>query len=97
MLDLAHVIVKNVKDEIIFWNSGAQKFYGFSKEEALGKIPRKLLKTKFPLPIEQIKKELLLTGKWEGESSSIKRLTELTFSWQATGYCTKTITASLWP
>ena len=31
MLDLAHVIVKNMKDEIIFWNSGAQKLYGFSK------------------------------------------------------------------
>ncbi len=41
--------------------------YGFSKEEALGKIPRELLKTKFPKPIEQIKEELLLTGKWEGE------------------------------
>ena len=67
MLDLAHVIVKNMNDEIIFWNSGAEKLYGFSKEEALGKIPRDLLKTKFPIPIEQIKEELLRTGKWEGE------------------------------
>ncbi len=67
MLDLAHVIVKNMKDEIIFWNTGAQKLYGFSKEEALGKIPRQLLKTEFPKPIEQIKEELLLNGKWEGE------------------------------
>ena len=67
MLDLAHVIVKNMKDEIIFWNAGAQKLYGFSKEEALGKIPRDLLKTKFPIPLEQIKEELLRTGKWEGE------------------------------
>ncbi|MGD0072214.1 MAG: PAS domain S-box protein, partial [Candidatus Bathyarchaeia archaeon] len=67
MLDLTHVIVKNMKDEIVFWNSGAQKLYGFSKEEALGKIPCELLKTKLPKPIEQIKEKLLLTGKWEGE------------------------------
>ena len=67
MLDLAHVIVKNMNDEIIFWNSGAERLYGFSKEEALGKIPRDLLKTKFPIPIEQIIEELLHTGKWEGE------------------------------
>ena len=67
MLDLAHVIVKNMNDEIIFWNSGTQRLYGFSKEEALGKIPRDLLKTKFPIPIEQIIEELLRTGKWEGE------------------------------
>ena len=65
--DLAHVIVKNMKDEIIFWNSGVEKMYGFSKDEAMGKIPRELLKTEFPKPIEQIKEELLLTGRWEGE------------------------------
>ena len=67
MLDLAHVIVKNMNDEIIFWNSGTERLYGFSKEEALGKIPRDLLKTKFPIPIEQIIEALLHTGKWEGE------------------------------
>jgi PAS domain S-box-containing protein len=67
MLDLANVIVKNMKDEVIFWNSGAQKLYGFSKEEALGRIPREFLRTKLPKPFEQIKEELLLTGKWEGE------------------------------
>ena len=67
MLDLAHVLVRNMRDEIIFWNLGAQIMYGFSKEEALGKIPRELLKTVFPKPFEQIKKELLRTGKWEGE------------------------------
>ena len=67
MLDLAHILVRNMNDEIIFWNSGAQIMYCFSKEEALGKIPRELLKTVFPKPVEQIKKELLRNGKWEGE------------------------------
>ena len=67
MLDLAHVLVRNMRDEIIFWNLGAQTMYGFSKEQALGKSPRELLKTVFPKPFEQIKKELLRTGKWEGE------------------------------
>ena len=91
MLDLAHVIVKNMKDEIIFWNSGAQKLYGFSKEEALGKIPRDLLKTKFPKPIEQIKDELLLNWKMGRRTRVIKKPTERKFSLRATGYCTKTI------
>ena len=67
MLDLAHIIVKNMKDEIIFWNLGVQRMYGFSKKEALGKVPRELLKTVFPKPFKQIKEELLRTGKWEGE------------------------------
>ena len=67
MFDLAHVIVKNMKDEIIFWNSGAQKLYGFSKDEATGKVPRDLLKTKFPKPVEEIKKDVFNNGEWDGE------------------------------
>ena len=56
MLDLAHVIVKNMKDEIIFWNSGAQKLYGFSKEEALGKIPASCLRQNFPYQLSKSKR-----------------------------------------
>src|SRR3990172_7679745 len=67
MLEYAPVIVKNMEDKIICWNSGAQKMYGFSKGEVLGKVPREVLKTEFPKPIEQIKEEVFLTGRWEGE------------------------------
>ncbi|WP_051688191.1 PAS domain-containing sensor histidine kinase [Desulfofalx alkaliphila] len=69
LLDLAHdsIIVRDVNDNIIFWNRGAEKRYGWSKEEVLGKNSHRLLKTQFPREKKEIMKELFSRGYWEGE------------------------------
>ncbi|MDR3629104.1 MAG: cache domain-containing protein [Desulfocapsaceae bacterium] len=75
LLDLAYdAIFANDSDAIIrYWNSGAEKTYGWTKEEAFGKKPHDLLKTQFPIPLEDIVACTLATGQWEGELRHITK------------------------
>ena len=49
------------------WNKGAIELYGYEREEAIGRVLRELLRTKFPMPWEEIEKELKKTGSWQGQ------------------------------
>src|SRR5262249_19342806 len=66
-LDRANVIVRNIHDGITLWNEGARQLYGWSKEEAVGKVSHELLRTQFPVPYEDIERMLFSSGSWEGE------------------------------
>ena len=67
LLDLAHVLVRDIDDRITSWNPGAERLYGFSQAEAIGQVSHALLRTRFPQPIEQIRAKLFATGGWQGE------------------------------
>jgi PAS domain S-box-containing protein len=69
LLDLTHdtVFVRDMKDVITYWNRGAQELYGWSSEEAVGKVSHDLTRTIFPEPLDDINTKLLRTGRWEGE------------------------------
>jgi PAS domain S-box-containing protein len=75
LLDLTHdpIFVRGPNDTITYWNRGAEELYGWKREEALGKVPRQLLQTVFPTPLEQITETLHSTGRWEGELQHTKR------------------------
>jgi PAS domain S-box-containing protein len=75
LLDLTHdaIFVRNMNALISYWNQGAEKFYGWTKEEVLGRRSHDLLRTVFPKPIQEIEAELLQTGYWEGELTHTKR------------------------
>jgi PAS domain S-box-containing protein len=61
------IIVRQLDGVITFWSKGAEKQYGWTKDEAIGQDINKLLITEFPQPIEKILKKLKLDGKWSGE------------------------------
>lgn len=67
LLDLAHFLVRDIHDHITSWNPGAERLYGFSQAEAIGKVSHALLRTRFPEPIEQIRAKLFANGGWQGE------------------------------
>ncbi|MDR3573373.1 MAG: PAS domain S-box protein [Anaerolineaceae bacterium] len=67
MLDMAHVLVRDLDSRIIFWNRGAEELYGWSKEEALGKVSHQLFQTVFPNSQQAVDADLLNFGVWEGE------------------------------
>lgn len=52
---------------IRFWNHAAEQNYGWAGNQALGKNAHQLLRTRFPIPLSEIKKQLQNTGRWEGE------------------------------
>jgi two-component system CheB/CheR fusion protein len=67
LLNLANVLVLNMDGTISMWNEGARLLYGWTSEEAVGKIASELLRTEFPIPLPKIREELLQTGRWAGE------------------------------
>jgi PAS domain S-box-containing protein len=67
ILDLAPVTIRDLKGRILLWNTGAEQMYGWSSEEAVGKLAHELKHTKFPRPLEEIKARLFAHGYWEGE------------------------------
>ena len=73
ILDLAQVLVRDTKGHIVLWNLGAEKLYGYTREEAVGRSSHELLQTQFPEPLEQIEEELGRAGTWEGELVHRKR------------------------
>jgi PAS domain S-box-containing protein len=75
LLDLAPngIFVRDLTGRIQFWNQGAERLYGWSKEVAEGAVSNELLQTRFPEPFELIHQKLIETGSWEGELRHTKR------------------------
>lgn len=69
LLNLTHdtIFVRDMSDVITYWNRGAHELYGWSAEEAIGKRAHELLQTVFPVPVDEIRAELLSAGRWDGE------------------------------
>lgn len=67
ILDLAPIMVRDLDARIVLWNTGAERLYGFCKEEAIGCVSHQLLGTVFPEPLEQIVETLNATDSWAGE------------------------------
>jgi PAS domain S-box-containing protein len=68
-LDLAHntFIERDLDGTIRSWNHGAEEMYGYTRQEAIGRISHYLLRAVFPQPLAEIEKQILQEGRWEGE------------------------------
>jgi PAS domain S-box-containing protein len=69
LLELIHdaIFVRNLNNEIVFWNRAAERLYGWSKDEVHGRTTHFLLATQFPYDLSLIEAEVMKTGYWEGE------------------------------
>src|SRR5437016_784312 len=75
LLNLTHdtIFVRDMNDVITYWNRGAEEQYGWSSEEAVGRVTHELTQTSFPAPLKEINADLLKTGRWEGELVHTRR------------------------
>jgi PAS domain S-box-containing protein len=75
LLDLAHdaIIVRDLDNRIVFWNSGAEETYGWGKAEVAGQEAYKLLRTELPQPQGELEAEFFRQGQWQGELSHTRR------------------------
>ena len=71
LLDLANdaILVRAVDEKISYWNQGAERLYGWTSAEVLGRAVHEILHSEFPVPLGQI----LERDRWEGELRQIKR------------------------
>ena len=52
---------------IEFWNAGAERLYGFTPDEAVGRSSHSLLQTKFPIEFIELHSQLRNDRYWSGE------------------------------
>jgi PAS domain S-box-containing protein len=69
LLDLSNnaIILRDYDARIFYWNKGAEEIYGFTRQEAMGKITHDLLQTIHPATIPEILALLYQNDRWEGE------------------------------
>jgi PAS domain S-box-containing protein len=67
VLDLTNIVIHDEQGKVLYWTAGCQRLYGWSRDEALGGILQELLKTRYPLPREDIIAQLRKSGSWQGE------------------------------
>ena len=75
LLDLSNdaIIVRDKNERITYWNSGATKIYGYTRQEALGTVVQRLLKSKLPELLPKIYEKLLRDNHWQGELVHTRR------------------------
>ncbi|HEY4541129.1 MAG TPA: PAS domain S-box protein [Noviherbaspirillum sp.] len=69
LLDLSHdaILVRDRNQHITYWNRSAQRMYGYSRDQALGRNANELLRTRYPEPLEAILARMHQARYWEGE------------------------------
>jgi PAS domain S-box-containing protein len=75
LLNLTHdsIFVRDMNSVIRYWNRGSEELYGWTSSEAVGSLSHELLRTVFPIPVEQITAQVMSTDRWEGELFHTKR------------------------
>ena len=69
LIDLANdaVYIRGEDGTVGYWNRGAERLYGWSQEEALGRRPDDLLRTRSPVPTPELIAAVGRDRYWEGE------------------------------
>lgn len=60
------IMVRELGGRVQFWNSGAENLYGWPREKAIGRNLHKMLRTVFPVPLEEIERALEEQRCWQG-------------------------------
>jgi len=61
------ILVRDLEQQILFWNRGAERLYGWSAAEALGQNANLLLYREVLPQMQAIQQQVLATGAWQGE------------------------------
>jgi two-component system cell cycle sensor histidine kinase/response regulator CckA len=69
LLDKAHdaIAVYDMEHSLIYWSKGAQRLYGWTEEEVIGKNHDKLLHKEESPQFIEAKKRIIKEGEWTGE------------------------------
>ncbi|MBC6435307.1 PAS domain S-box protein, partial [Nostoc sp. HG1] len=67
------ICVRDLNNQIIFWNKGAETLFGWKATEARGKNASELLYDEFSPEMEAALLQVLSKGKWQGELTKLTK------------------------
>jgi PAS domain S-box-containing protein len=67
------ILVRDPVSRVISWNRGAEELYGWTTQEALGRVSYTLLKTRFSTSLAAIEEHLDQAGHWEGQLTHMRK------------------------
>jgi len=75
LLDQAQdaILVRDLDHNILFWNKGAEKIYGWSAVEAIGRSAEELLYKERSAQFEAARQSIVQNGEWKGEMHQTRR------------------------
>ncbi|MBA3607348.1 MAG: PAS domain S-box protein, partial [Chthoniobacterales bacterium] len=75
LLDLANdaIVISDAAGKISYWNRGAERLYGWSREEATDQEVHTLLKTGPPGELAAVLETLQASHHWEGQIEQVRR------------------------
>ena len=75
LLDQAQdaIIVRDLDDRIFYWNKSAERLYGWTTDEAIGRDAKELLYKEVPPGFEEAERAVREEGKWSGELSQVTK------------------------
>src|SRR5829696_269470 len=75
LLDQAQdaILVRDLDQNILFWNKGAEKIYGWTAEEVVGKNISELYGKEHSAQFKQAREAVIQNGKWQGEMHQTRR------------------------
>lgn len=75
LLDLTSdaMVVRDLTGRVRYWNQGAERMYGWTRQEAMGKQLAELLHSRYPQLLAEIETAVLGSGHWEGELQQVRK------------------------
>jgi two-component system, cell cycle sensor histidine kinase and response regulator CckA len=75
LLDQAQdaILVRDLNQNILFWNKGAEKIYGWSAEEVFGKNAEEILFKDHSAQFDAARQTITQEGEWQGEMHQVRR------------------------
>jgi two-component system cell cycle sensor histidine kinase/response regulator CckA len=67
------IIVQDLDEHVLYWNKSAERLYGWTAEEVLGKDIRPLLCNGLATNLLAVSQAVFNSGKWSGELGQISR------------------------
>jgi PAS domain S-box-containing protein len=75
LLDQSHdaIFTWKIGGGIMFWSKGAERLYGYTAEEAIGRVSHELLRTRSSIPMQEVESQIAREGSWYGELTHTTR------------------------
>jgi two-component system cell cycle sensor histidine kinase/response regulator CckA len=67
------ILVRDLDQQILFWNKGAERIYGWTAEEAIGRNAFELLFKKVTPQSEDARQIVVETGEWRGDLRQVRK------------------------